>query len=172
MLYKVGKNLEFKKAPLTARLYKLSWGFNLAIGILLLYGSFTPVIIYKTITKSVEVMVPEDIDLSDSAITAELVDLGCVLPNVALAQMKIESSHFKSAICKENKNIAGIRTSNSKYVKRDANGNAIKNRGHNVYDTYKDCLRDYIRIKNRYLKNIDGKYAEAPGYVSYIKKIK
>ena len=117
-------------------------------------------------------MVPEDIDLSDSAITAELVDLGCVLPNVALAQMKIESSHFKSSICKENKNIAGIRTSNSKYVKRDANGNAIKNRGHNVYDTYKDCLRDYIRIQNRYLKNIDGKYAEAPGYVSYIKKIK
>ena len=45
MLYKVDKNLAFKKAPLTARLYKLSWGFNLAIGILLLYGSFTPVII-------------------------------------------------------------------------------------------------------------------------------
>jgi hypothetical protein len=48
----------------------------------------------------------------------------------------------------------------------------IKNRGHNVYATYKDCLKDYVRIQNRYLKNINGKYAEAPGYVDLIKQMK
>jgi hypothetical protein len=105
-----------------------------------------------------------DITLDDSSIIAELVRLDCVLPNVALAQMKIETGHFTSSICKENKNIAGIRNSASAYV-------VGKNRGHCVYNSYRDCLRDYVRVQNKYLKNIDGKYAEAEGYVSLIKKI-
>ena len=92
--------------------------------------------------------------LTDSAITHELTKLGCVLPNVALAQFKVETGHFTSAICKENKNIAGIRNSASPL-------SIGKNRGHNVYKTYRDCLKDYVRIQNKYLKAIDGKYAEA-----------
>ena len=103
--------------------------------------------------------------LTDSAITHELTKLGCVLPNVALAQFKVETGHFTSAICKENKNIAGIRNSASPL-------SIGKNRGHNVYKTYRDCLKDYVRIQNKYLKAIDGKYAEANGYVEYLKKVK
>jgi hypothetical protein len=72
--------------------------------------------------------------LTDSAITHELTKLGCVLPNVALAQFKVETGHFTSAICKENKNIAGIRNSASPL-------SIGKNRGHNVYKTYRDCLK-------------------------------
>ena len=117
---------------------------------------------YKTMI--VEKVV-EDMPLTDSAIVHELTKMGCVLPNVALAQIKIESSHLTSDICKENKNIAGIKTSSSKYVKG-------MNRGHCVYDTYRDCLRDYVRIQNKYLKNIDGKYAEADGYTKLIKQVK
>jgi len=107
----------------------------------------------------------DDIPLTDSAITKELVQLGCVLPNVALAQMKIESAHFTSKICKENKNIAGIKTSKSQYVI------GMKN-NHCSYSTYRDCLKDYVRIQNRYLKNIDGKYAESKDYIKVIKAIK
>lgn len=103
--------------------------------------------------------------LTDSAITAELVKLGCVLPNVALAQFKIESGHFKSAICRENFNLAGIKTSRSKYV-------IGKNRDHCVYRSYRDCLKDYVRIQNRYLKNIDGKYAAPGKYVERITQVK
>lgn len=103
--------------------------------------------------------------LTDSAITAELVKLGCVLPNVALAQFKIESGHFKSAICRENFNLAGIKTSRSKYV-------IGKNRDHCVYRSYRDCLKDYVRIQNRYLKNIDGKYAAPGDYVNKITQVK
>jgi hypothetical protein len=83
---------------------------------------------------------------------------------VALAQFKIESQHFKSSICKENKNIAGIKTSRSEYV-------AGKNREHCVYKTYRDCIKDYIRIQNRYLENIDGRYAEDGQYVALVKKM-
>lgn len=113
-----------------------------------------------------------DIPLTDSAIIVELVKGRCILPGAALAQMKLETGNFKSAICKDNKNIAGIKTSTSKYVKRDANGNIIKNRDHNVYNTYQDCLKDYVRIQDMYLKNIDGKYATAPNYIETLRKVK
>ena len=106
----------------------------------------------------------DDIPLTDSAILGELVKLHCVLPAVALAQMKLETGHFKSNICKENKNIAGIKTSRSEYVL------GMKN-GHCAYSSYRDCLRDYIRIQNRYLKNIDGKYAESDDYIKMLKNI-
>jgi uncharacterized FlgJ-related protein len=92
----------------------------------------------------------------------ELINNGCVLPGVALAQFKIESSHFKSKIAIENKNIAGIKTSRSKYVM------GMKNE-HCAYKSYTDCIKDYILIQNRYLKNIDGKYAAAGPYVELIK---
>jgi hypothetical protein len=107
----------------------------------------------------------EDVPLTDSAITKELTQLGCVLPNVALAQFKVETGHFRSAICRENKNIAGIRNSASKLSKG-------LNRGHNVYSTYRDCLRDYVRIQNKYLKNIDGRYAEAKDYTEQLTKVR
>jgi hypothetical protein len=107
----------------------------------------------------------EDVPLTDSAITKELTQLGCMLPNVALAQFKVETGHFRSAICRENKNIAGIRNSASKLSKG-------LNRGHNVYSTYRDCLRDYVRIQNKYLKNIDGRYAEAEDYTEQLSKVR
>ena len=107
----------------------------------------------------------EDVPLTDSAITKELTQLGCMLPNVALAQFKVETGHFRSAICRENKNIAGIRNSASKLSKG-------LNRGHNVYSTYRDCLRDYVRIQNKYLKNIEGKYAEAKDYTEQLTKVR
>jgi len=126
-----------------------------------------PIIIHKTslVTETDTIYLKDDIKLNDSSITTELTRLGCVLPNVALAQFKIETAHFTSSICRENKNLAGIRNSSSPL-------SIGKNRGHNVYKTYKDCLKDYVRIQNKYLKNIDGKYAEAKGYVQLIKTMK
>lgn len=103
--------------------------------------------------------------LTDSAITYELTKLGCVLPNVALAQFKIETGHYTSAICIENKNLAGIRNSSSPL-------SVGKNRGHNVYKTYRDCLKDYVRIQDKYLKAIDGKYAEAEGYLDNLRQVR
>lgn len=127
-----------------------------------------PLRVTKTkIINTIDTMIIKDMDikLNDSAITAELVELGCVLPNVAVAQFKIETGHYRSAICRENKNLAGIRNSASPL-------SIGKNRGHNVYATYKDCLKDYVRVQNKYLKNIDGKYAEAKGYINQIKIVK
>lgn len=112
-----------------------------------------------------------DIPLTDSAILHELVKNDCILSPVALAQMKLETGSFSSTICKENKNLFGIRTSTSEHVLK-VNGIPVKNRGHNVYATYKNCIKDYVRIQKRYLKNIDGKYAEADNYIETLKKVK
>ena len=46
------------------------------------------------------------------------------------------------------------------------------NRGHCVYITYRDCIKDYIRIQNSYLKSINKKYAEDTNYISKLKNIK
>lgn len=131
-------------------------------------GSDKVVVKYQTIFKEkvaepIEVS-DSDIELTDEAILNELIAQDCVLPNVALAQFKIESQHFKSPICRENKNIAGIKTSRSDYV-------IGKNRDHCAYKTYKDCIKDYIRIQNRYLENIDGHYAEDGQYVALVRKM-
>ena len=153
----------------TARCYRVPFYVLLVICITLLSIILLrdPLIVRHTrkIIETDTLYLPSDISLNDSSITAELVKLGCVLPNVALAQFKIETGHFTSAICRENKNIAGIRNSASPL-------SIGKNRGHNVYKTYKDCLKDYVRVQNKYLKNIDGRYAEAKGYIKLIKSIK
>lgn len=135
---------------------------NLVMAALLIFGTEKIKHIYHT---KVVTNIREDVTLNDSALLKELVHLKCVLPNIALAQIKIESSHYKSIIAIENKNICGIKTSKSKYV-------IGQNRGHCVYNTYRDCLRDYVRIQNAYLKNINHKYAEANGYVDLIKRMK
>lgn len=170
---KINKDLSHRDITLlnkfkTFSLYLLTIA---VIGLSVAFTTIKPDVINHKGTHTVDTIYLQEMDihLTDSAITAELVKQDCILPNVALAQMKIETGNFKSAICKENKNIAGIRTSESEFVKKDANGKALKNRGHNVYNSYKRCIKDYVRIQNRYLKNIDGKYAENPEYVSKLK---
>ena len=98
----------------------------------------------------------EDVQLNDSAITAKLVELGCILPNVALAQIKIESANYTSNLTKRNKNLLGIR----------------KGDKYRVYNTYTECLQHYIKIQNRYLQAIDGKYAEDSNYIYKLKNMK
>jgi hypothetical protein len=134
-----------------------------AVGVLYHYVKHPRIV---TLHKNVIVeKLVEDIPLTDSAIVKELITLDCILPNVALAQIKTESDHYKSTITKDNKNIAGIKTSNSKYV------TGMKHE-HCTYATYRDCLRDYVRIQNRYLKNIDGRYAMSTNYINTLKQIK
>jgi Mannosyl-glycoprotein endo-beta-N-acetylglucosaminidase len=106
----------------------------------------------------------EKVELNDTSITEFLVRHECVLPNVAIGQFHIESNYYKSNLVKENNNIAGIKTSTSKYVIGYKNG-------HCCYRNIKECILDYIDIQNRYLKAIDGHYAMDKGYVGLLKKL-
>jgi hypothetical protein len=106
-----------------------------------------------------------DITLTDSTILKELIKNRCVLPNVALAQAKIESSHYTSKVCVHNKNLFGIKKHKCKYV-------TGQNLNHATYNTYRDNIKCYQHIQEHYLKNIDGNYAESSGYVELIEKMK
>jgi hypothetical protein len=143
--------------------------FSVTINILLSVSLYTEVTkptvvkyqyIRDTIHKSVG-----DISLTDSAITRELTLNKCVLVSVAVAQAKIESAHYTSPVCKQNNNLFGIKYHKCKYVKGE-------NLDHAVYDSYRDNIKCYSHIQKHYLKNIDGRYASAGGYVELIKQFK
>lgn len=166
MTYKLSKNLELIKT----KTFKQAFIFSLSVNFILLgYVSYLrhlgPVI--KTVHKFTpyEKVPDQDIQLNDSFILKELIKEGSVLPSVALAQAKIESSHYKSTVCKENKNLFGIRYHKCPFVKG-------QNLNHATYETYKDNIKCYVHIQKHYLGKIDGHYAEAKGYVDLIKTFK
>jgi uncharacterized FlgJ-related protein len=115
----------------------------------------------KTVT---EIYCPETSEI-EHALLMELTSQGCVLPNVAVAQFKIETAHFTSRIYKECNNVAGIRNSSSDLV-------VGMKYGHCVYNSVEDCIKDYIRVQNRYLGMIDGRYAEDSNYIKLIRTVK
>jgi uncharacterized FlgJ-related protein len=120
--------------------------------------------IYKTkIVK--EIVTERDIVLNDSGITAELTNQGVILAAVACLQSRIESNHGKSNVGIQAKNLFGITYHRCKHV-------AGKHGVYAKYDSYRDNIKCYAHIQKRYLKNIDGVYAEDPTYVSKLKSFK
>jgi hypothetical protein len=106
-----------------------------------------------------------DMALTDSGLTAELVASGVLLPNVAVAQATIESGLGKSKVGREAKNLFGIVFHRCQHVAGQYGVYA-------KYNSYKDNVKCYAHIQQRFLKNIDGKYAESPLYVESIKSFK
>jgi len=168
MNFKVTKDLDIVKQPNYKGFFKASLILNAGLLVLVMSSFaniFEPSIIYRTKEIIVEKMVPEDIKLTDSAIVKELIKGGCMLPNVALAQAKLETGHYKSQVCKQNKNLFGIKKHKCKYVSGE-------NLNHATFKTYKDNIKCYLHIQEHYLKNITGKYASSPTYTQTLRTIK
>jgi len=147
--------------PTTAKKIPGKWFAAAAVGASLTFislQSFAPPQIYK-IAKAVKdtIVVDDDVALNDSSILAYMDELGINFPEIVLRQIHIESGHFKSTICKENKNFLGI-----KYIKqKEAVG---EKHGHAAYPSYKACLRDYKRLQKYYIQSLVGRYAMDPSY--------
>jgi uncharacterized FlgJ-related protein len=122
-----------------------------------------PVVTKTKIIK--EVVTEKDVVLNDSGITAELTKQGVILAAVACLQSRIESNHGKSNVGIQAKNLFGITFHRCKHV-------AGKHGVYAKYDSYRDNIKCYAHIQKRYLKNIDGVYAEDPSYVSKLKSYK
>lgn len=152
---------------LEMKIYRRRWTYlSYAIGIILFFslifrfhtaGIYKPVQVYQ-LPKS-------EVPLTDSAIAAVLVQNDCVLPSIAIAQARIETGNYTSKVCLENKNLFGIKKHPCKYVVGELNDHA-------VFKSYEDCIKCYCEIQRRYLKSIDGKYAEDGNYISVIKQMK
>ena len=165
MYYKQNQDLSFSKVPNFRNLFYVSLTINVIFAILLFMAFTNPdKPIYKTkIVK--EIVTEKDVVLNDSGITAELTNQGVILAAVACLQSKIESNHGKSNVGIQAKNLFGITYHRCKHV-------AGKHGVYAKYDSYRDNIKCYAHIQKRYLKNIDGVYAEDPTYVSKLKSYK
>ena len=165
MYYKQNQDLSFSKVPNFRNLFYVSLTINVIFAILLFMAFTNPnKPIYKTkIVK--EIVTEKDVVLSDSGITAELTNQGVILAAVACLQSRIESNHGKSNVGIQAKNLFGITYHRCKHV-------AGKFGVYSKYDSYRDNIKCYAHIQKRYLKNIDGVYAEDPTYVSKLKSYK
>lgn len=165
MYYKIDKNLNIRKIRYVKSFIITSLTLNVIFALLTLYSFSNPQTIVKVKNHRDTIVVPEDIKLNDSSITKELFKNDVMQINVALAQAKLETGYYTSKVCKENKNLFGIKYHKCKYVKGQLNNHAS-------YHTYKDNIKCYAHVQKKYLKNIDGKYAEAKDYLPTLKKIK
>ena len=165
MYYKQNQDLSFSKVPNFRNLFYVSLIINVIFAILLFMAFTNPdKPIYKTkIVK--EIVTEKDVVLNDSGITAELTNQGVILAAVACLQSKIESNHGKSNVGIQAKNLFGITYHRCKHV-------AGKHGVYAKYDSYRDNIKCYAHIQKRYLKNIDGVYAEDPTYVTKLKSFK
>jgi hypothetical protein len=165
MYYKQNQDLSFSKVPNFRNLFYGSLIINVIFAILLFMAFTNPdKPIYKTkIVK--EIVTEKDVVLNDSGITAELTNQGVILAAVACLQSRIESNHGKSNVGIQAKNLFGITYHRCKHV-------AGKHGVYAKYDSYRDNIKCYAHIQKRYLKNIDGVYAEDPTYVSKLKSFK
>lgn len=121
-------------------------------------------IIYKVVHPNAHNSV-QDIELSEEGIVKCLHENGCVLPNVAVAQAKLESNLGKSNVGKNAKNMFGIVYHKCKYV-------AGKHGVYAKYDKYEDNIKCYIHIQDHYLTRINGVYASDSDYINKIKTLK
>jgi uncharacterized FlgJ-related protein len=164
MILKVNDDLSLSKA----KSYKKLLIASLSLNVILLFTSMldlsTEIVSVVKDTVTIEKTV-EDMKLTDSGLTAELVKYGCVLPAVAVAQAKIESKIGKSNVGIQAKNMFGITFHKCKYVDG-------KHGVYAKYKTYRDNVRCYIDIQDRYLRKIDGVYATDPSYLSALRAAK
>ena len=164
MILKVNKDLSV--SPVKS--YKNAFIVSLTINVILLFTSMlnltTEIISVVKDTVTIEKTI-EDMKLTDSGLTAELVKHGCVLPAVAVAQAKIESNIGKSNVGVQAKNMFGLTYHKCKYVDG-------KHGVYAKYKSYRDNVRCYIDIQNKYLRKIDGVYAEDPNYLSALRAAK
>lgn len=118
-------------------------------------------VIYKQLVSEPD----NDLPINEEAWTKYLVEQGCVLPNICIAQAKVESGFCKSNVARKAHNPFGITYHKCKYVDG-------KHGVYAKYNTWKDAIKCYIHIQDNYLKNITGKYATDPNYVQAIKAVR
>jgi uncharacterized FlgJ-related protein len=163
MKFKIGKDLEVKKVSDRNKYITIIALFlTLIYTIVYFLGQEDQIrVIYKQWVSEPE----NDLPINEEAWTKYLVEQGCVLPNICIAQAKVESGFCKSNVARKAHNPFGITYHKCRYV--DGKYGVYAN-----YNTWKDAIRCYIHIQDNYLKNINGKYATDPNYVQAIKNAK
>ena len=111
-------------------------------------------------------------EFSEKALIALMKELKIKYPEVALAQARLETGNFTSAIFKENHNLFGMKMAET----RPSSATGIK-RGHAAYTNWKESVVDYALYqsftmaklksisKEAYRKHIQKHYSETADYL-------
>ena len=101
---------------------------------------------------------------------------GIKYPDIVMAQAKIESGHFTSAIFKENNNLFGMKEAQRRITTAEGT-----NRNHAYYNHWRESVYDYafyqcrylgdIRNEAEYFQYLSASYAEDPNYIEVLKDV-
>lgn len=164
MNYKLTSNLELVPTRNKYKFFTIGLFIMLIVlSIVFFFREESIKIVYKVVHPTTEEN--KDVELSEQAIVKCLHEHGCVLPNVAVAQARLESNLGKSNVGKNAKNMFGITHHKCQYV-------SGKYGVYAKYETYEDNIKCYIHIQDHYLQSINGKYASDPNYIAKIKTLK
>ena len=113
-------------------------------------------------------------ELNDENILAFMEFIGIEHPHIALAQMKLESGHYKSELAKENNNYFGM-----KHPSRRATTSLSAKNGFASYKNWACSVLDYALWQRTYASNLSeneyldslSTYAEDKKYKSKIERI-
>lgn len=131
----------------------------------------------KYITEETRMLViNQENEFSEVKLKEYIIGLNIKFPHIVFAQAKLESGYFKSTIFRENNNLFGMRVAS-----RRPTTNKGENRGHAVFDTWKESVLDYafyqarflgdIKTEGEYIQYLKANYAEDPGYVDKVIKL-
>lgn len=131
----------------------------------------------KYITEETRMLViNQENEFSEVKLKEYIIGLNIKFPHIVFAQAKLESGYFKSTIFRENNNLFGMRVAS-----RRPTTNKGENRGHAVFDTWKESVLDYafyqarflgdIKTEGEYIQYLKANYAEDPGYVEKVIKL-
>lgn len=113
-------------------------------------------------------------ELNDENILAFMEFVGIEHSHIALAQMKLESGHYKSKLAKENNNYFGM-----KHPSRRATTSLGSKNGFASYKNWVYSVLDYALWQRTYASNLSEKeyldslstYAEDKKYIAKVKKL-
>lgn len=94
----------------------------------------------------------------------KLESYGIRFPEVALAQMWLETGRFKSKIFKENNNLFGM-----KRARIRPSTNAGENRGHASYSSIEDSINDYVLWQEYFMPRYENNYGKIETIDDYIR---
>ena len=131
----------------------------------------------KYITEETRMLViNQENEFSEVKLKEYIIGLNIRFPHIVFAQAKLESGYFKSTIFKENNNLFGMRVAS-----RRPTTNKGENRGHAIFDTWRESVVDYafyqarflgdIKTEGEYIQYLKANYAEDPGYVDKVIKL-
>lgn len=104
---------------------------------------------------------------NEKNLSVELKKQGVRFPDVALAQARLETGHYKSDVFKDNNNLFGMKHPSVRQTVSKG-----KNRGHANYTTWQDSVKDYklwqdfykvsSMSKDQYINKLNKVYCIAP----------